>query len=254
MRTLWDIWGSAMTFSVFIAALFASTFTVVSFVRLVRLVSGVGSRPLFLAHAVMAGCLWLSVPAVYHWVDALLGGQNLANLVSHIGFALVFYWGAAEAALGLGRRDVAERIGKFPGGMIALACIAAVVTTFVLADLPRSGMGLNEFYDQPTVIAYKALSFAYPAWAGAQLVRPFARAARARQRPLQRASFTLMCAGFVLLPAVPILQALVLLNPALQIATDSALFPSIALVLLGASLALFARSPKVRKKPANQAD
>lgn len=253
-KTSSGIWGNAVSASVFVAATFASAFTFMSLVRLVRLVRGIGSRPLFLAHAVMACCLWLAVPAVYRWVDALLGGQNIANLLSHIGFALVFYWGASEAALGLGRRDVADRIRKLPGGAIALVCIAALITTFALADLPQSSMGLNEFYDQPTVIAYKSLSFAYPAWAGAQLVGPFALAARERPHPLQRVSFTLMCAGFLLLPAVPVLQALVLLDPALQAVTDGVLFPSIALVLLGASAALFARSAKVREKPAHQAD
>lgn len=242
-----------MTFSVFLTALLAAAFTIVSIIRLVRLVGGVGSRPLFAAHAVMAICLWLAVPPVYQWADALLGGQNFANLISHVGFALVFFWGASESALALGRKDVADRINRRPGGVIALVCIAALVASFALADLPHSSMGLNEFYAQPTVIAYKALSFTYPAWAGAQLVRPFARAARARQG-LQRTSFVLLSAGFCLLPAVPVLQALVLLHPGLQLATDSVLFPSIVLALLGVSLALFARSPKVRKQPANQAD
>lgn len=242
-----------MQLSIFAAGVLASAFTVAGVVRLVRLARGMGSRPLFLAHLTMALCLWLAVPSVYRLVDGLLGGQNYANLLSHLGFILSFYWGASEAAHAVGRGDIARRITRIPGAVLAGGFVAAIVATFLYADVPSSSMGLDEYLGQPAVVLYKALSFGYPAWAGSQLVVPYFQASRRATQRMQRWSFSLVATGFALLPLVPAIQLLALARVGLQKIADLVLFPSIILVLIGVSLALFARSPKRRQRPSEQA-
>ena len=97
----------------------------------------------WLAHLVMALVLWLSVTPVYMAVDALLGGRNIANLVSHFGFYLMFWLGGAEVALGIGRHDLYRLIHGPVGALVLGVGAVAMTATFIAGRTGILGHGLE---------------------------------------------------------------------------------------------------------------
>ncbi|MFJ6419020.1 hypothetical protein [Paeniglutamicibacter sp. NPDC091659] len=194
----------------------------------------------WLAHLVMALVLWLSVTPVYMAADALLGGRNIANLVSHFGFYLMFWLGGSEVALGIGRHDL-NRLLHGPVGAVVLGGGAAAMTAaFILAAPEYSVMGLNPFRDDPMIVLYKALSYLYPAFVAAVLARPLLRASL-ECTGLSGSAMRLMAVGFMLVPVVPVAHLGELLAPGYAVVVDLVLYPSIVLVATGTTLAFIAR-------------
>ena len=80
---------------------------------------------------------------VYVAVDHLLGGANIANLVSHLAFDLVFLAGCRQVAQSVGRPDLVHRISRGAGLLVLLAASLLTIAFFVFADTPATSMGLN---------------------------------------------------------------------------------------------------------------
>jgi hypothetical protein len=225
-----------MGLSASVALTLAVAFSLASAARGISVVRGRGSRRILWAHLAMTLVLWLAVPPAYGLLDGLLGGQNWANLISHLAFAPIFYWGGLNVALAIGKVRVAELI-RTTGRWVLLACSALIAATFLLVEVPASSMGLDEYIHQPAVVVYKAASMVFPAWVAAVLAVPVAADARATPPGWQRRSKFLLAFGFTLLPAVPVLQLAPLISPVFAWLPDLLLYPSIACVLLGVSLA-----------------
>lgn len=239
-----------MGFSAWVALILAVAFSLASIGRVVSVVKGRGSQRVLWAHMTMTLVLWLAVPPAYALLDGLLGGQNWANLISHLAFAPVIYWGGTNVAWAIGAESVAKRI-LITGRWVLLGCSALIVVPFLAADIPNSSMGLDGYLDQPAVILYKAASFIFPAWVAALLAFPVAADARSTPPGWQRRSKYLMALGFILLCAVPIAQLAPLISSALARLTDLLLYPAILFVLLGATLAWVQGLASQRHHPAH---
>lgn len=229
-----------MDMSDWIAGILAVIFTFLAIIRSPSVLHDQAKVRLWLAHLVMALALWLSVTPVYMAVDAVLGGRNIVNLVSHFGFLVIFWLGGAEVALGLGRHDLYRLVHGTIGAMVLGAGAAAMAATFIAAAPEYSAMGLNPFRDDPLIILYKVLSYLYPGFVAAVLARPMLRASADSPGLLGPAKWW-MAVGFMLVPLVPVAHLGELLHPGYAMVVDLVLYPAIIMVATGATLAFIAR-------------
>jgi hypothetical protein len=223
-----------------IAVILAMVFSILVIIRTPGALHERAKVRLWLAHLVMALVLWLSVTAVYLSVDALLGGRNVTNLISHFGFYLMIWWGGAEVALGLGRHDLYRLIHGTIGSMILGGGIVAMTATFIAAAPEYSAMGLDPFRGDPLIILYKALSYLYPGFVAAALARPLLRAS-VESPGLLGSSKRLMATGFILVPLVPVAHLGELVDPGYALVVDLVLYPAIVLVVTGVTMTFIAR-------------
>ncbi|EMQ96812.1 hypothetical protein [Paeniglutamicibacter gangotriensis] len=223
-----------------IAGILATVFSILVVVRAPGALREAARVRMWLAHLVMALVLWLSVTAVYMSVDALLGGRNITNLLSHFGFYLMFWLGGAEVALSIGRHDLYRLVHGTIGAMVLGAGAAAMTATFIAAAPEYSAMGLNPFRDDPLIVLYKVLSYLYPGFVAAVLARPMLRAA-VESPGLLGSAKRFMAIGFILVPLVPVAHLGELLDPGYAMIVDLLLYPAIILVATGVTLAFIAR-------------
>ncbi len=196
------------------------------------------NRPLWTAHILIVICLLLAVTPIYSTVDGLLGKTNLTNLLSHLLFGLLFYFGCQHVAFGAGRPDLAARIAGRKSLLVLAALSVLIIGTFFLADLRASSMGLNAYSGEGAVAAYKSLSFMYPMLCSLLLIKPLYREATASfsQGP-QRMAMWFLCIGFTLVVPVPFIHAAEFWIPALRGWEDLFLYTAILLVALGPMIA-----------------
>lgn len=223
-----------------IAGTLAVAFSVLVIVRLPGALHDQAKVRLWLAHVVMSVVLWLSVSPVYMTVDASLGGRNIANLLSHLGFYLLFWLGGSEVALGIGRTDLYRLIHGSIGTVVMGAGAVAMVAAFITAAPEYSAMGLNPFRGDPAITLYKALSFLYPGFVSIILARPLFRASR-ESPGLSGIAMRLMSLGFVLVPLIPVAHLGELLDSGYVMVVDMVLYPAIVFVATGVTLAFIAR-------------
>ncbi|OIH82824.1 hypothetical protein BLJ79_17905 [Arthrobacter sp. UCD-GKA] len=223
-----------------VAGILAVVFSILAVIRAPGALREAARVRMWLAHVVMALVLWLSVAVVYLSVDALLGGRNIANLLSHVGFLVIFWLGGAEVALGLGRRDLHRLLHGTVGAMVLGAGAAAMTATFIAAAPAYSAMGLNPFRDDPLIVLYKVLSYLYPGFVAAVLARPMLRAS-VESPGLLGSAKRFMAIGFMLVPLVPVAHLGELLDPGYAMVVDLVLYPAIILVATGVTLAFVAR-------------
>jgi len=223
-----------------VAGILAMMFSILVVLRAPGALREAARVRMWLAHLVMALVLWLSVASVYLGVDALLGGRNITNLVSHFGFYLMFWLGGAEVALGLGRQDLYRRVHGTVGAMVLGAGAAAMTATFIAAAPAYSAMGLNPFRDDPLIVLYKVLSYLYPGFVAAVLARPMLRAS-VESPGLLGSAKRWMAIGFMLVPLVPVAHLGEFLDPGYAMVVDLVLYPAIILVATGVTLAFIAR-------------
>lgn len=196
------------------------------------------NRPLWVAHILMAVCLALKVSPVYSFIDGLLGGTNLAHLLSHLLFALVFHFGCQHVAIGVGRPDLAALITSKKSWLVLGGLSALITAAFFLSDLPVSSAGLVAFDGEGPVAAYKALSYMYPMLCCLLLLGPLYREANSYVAPpSQRIAMWFLCLGFLLVVPVPFIHAASHWNPALSQWVDLALYCAILLVAMGPMIA-----------------
>lgn len=229
-----------MDMSNWIAGTLAVIFSVLVIARAPGALANASRVRLWLAHVVMTLSLWLSVTPVYLAVDAMLGGRNITNLLSHFGFYVIFWLGGAEVALAIGRHDLFRLIHGAPGVLVMVTGAAAMTAVFIAAAPEYSAMGLNPFRDDPMIILYKTLSFVYPGFAAAVLALPLLRASLVNPG-LLGGSMRLMASGFILVPLVPIAHMGELVDSGYALVVDLVLYPAIILVAAGVTVAFVSR-------------
>ncbi|GAB3542971.1 hypothetical protein GCM10027403_36480 [Arthrobacter tecti] len=166
-------------------------------------------RGVFLVLVLFAVAVSLSIAPIYLFVDQLLGGVNVANLIIRLSlYSIVILLGMRCAAAFRSRR--AQKFIAGPAGIAALA-LAVVVTVvlFVVSDLPESSTGLRGFTDQATVVWYQNMGRLYPAYVAACLLVPTAAEMGNRlSRPVHRLASGLIFAGFFMVLIFAILNLL----------------------------------------------
>lgn len=225
-----------MAFSISVAAILATGFTLALGLRLPRLIKGAGNLWLWLTHLGMSIVLWLAVEPVYLFVDRLMGSVNAANLISHICINFVFFAGGTQIALSAGRLDVVAKIRHLSVVVLPLS-VALMTALFFVSELSYSNMGLNAFRREETaVVLYKLALYIYPAIISALLVTPLLQAASDSVHGVPYYSKKLMAVGFGLVIASPIGHLAELTNRQLNWITDIFIYPAILCVLLGTTL------------------
>lgn len=221
-----------------LVALVLGTFTLI---RIPSLVLGQNTA-LWIAHALIVGCLLLAVTPIYVAIDGILGGTNLTNLISHLAFPLIFLAGCRQVAQSVARPDLEHKISQGIGLFALLTASCLTTAFFVLADTPATSMGLNGYREDPWVIAYKAASFVYPAYCSALLVPMLLAESRNSGTPgIHRWAKGLMGTGFVLVVPVPVIHLAEFMTAAARVWVDLFIYTAILLVAVGPLLALVAR-------------
>jgi hypothetical protein len=156
------------------------------------------NQSLFWSFVAASLCVALSIPGVYLPVDALLGGNNFANVILRLSLFTVFFLISAKIAAAY-NSPTAIRLVRGPVGIVVLAiCSAGIWVTYFLSDLRGSSTGLVGFFDQPSVTLYMRFGFVYIAYVAACLIAPTAKAALSHRPILDRMAASFMCLGFVL--------------------------------------------------------
>lgn len=217
--------------------------TILTLTRAPAVIAGRNVR-MFVAHALITACVLLTVRPIYLWVDEMLGGWNIANLISHLFFPLIFVFGGLQVARGLDRSDLAYKVAGPPGLMIAGASMLGILCTFIAAGPMPTSMGLDDYRDEPWVIAYKVVSYIYCAWVGAWLSQALMVSAcsfpMARHQKVAQWLLGFGMLGVSLLPTVHLLEFWIphLARPV----ADGLVYGSIILVATGPAIAFVSRS------------
>ena len=188
----------------------------------------------------MIACLLLAITPVYLFTDGLLGSRNLANLLSHLLFGLIFYFGCQHVAVGIERSDLASLIASKMSKLVLAILSVLMVFTFLGAALSGSSMGLNAYRGDWLVAAYKSLSFVYPMLCSAVLVGPLFREASAPGiiPRAQRTALWCLGIGFSLVIPVPFIHAAEFTIPLLRGWVDLFIYSAVLFVALGPAIAV----------------
>lgn len=218
-------------------------------VRLPDAVRGRG-RGVFVVLLLLALAVALSLAPIYLFVDSLLGGVNVANLLIRFSlYAMVLLLGVRCASAFHSSR--ARKSVSGPAGLAAVGLTAvATLTLFLMSDLPESSTGLQAYSDQATVKWYADLGRIYPAYVAACLIGPAFSSARDNSaRVSHRLAAGLIMTGFAM---VVVSAAVKLVNP-VSVGPLEVLLPFGAIVLVTVGLALIwaSRRRASRSRSAN---
>lgn len=191
----------------------------------------------------------LSLQPIYLFVDGLLGGVNVANLMIRFAlYAIMVLLGLRGAAAFGSPRALRFISGPLGAAVLGITVLATVIL-FGLSDLPESSTGLRAYADQPTVIWYSHLGRVYPAYVAACLLGPAILGARDRSvRPLHRCAAALMGVGFVMVVAHAALKLTGIRTGAADLLLP---FGAIVLVTVGLTMIWISRRRAAREGSAN---
>lgn len=194
--------------------------------------------------------LALAIPTIYLPVDQILGGINIANLISRLTLNVVFVLVGLRVADALGCRHVRNIITGTWGRRVFIGTSLAIIATFWAADVPVSSMGLNAYADQPWVELYRLASRTYPAFIAILLVPWTFRAARYESAlPVLRAASALFAGGFALVSILPaLLLADMWIN--VELVVDVAVYTALILVALGPTITWASKRHYAKKEKA----
>ena len=237
-----------MSVGTFIQWLALALCVIFAIMRLPDAVRGKG-RSMFVVLVLLSVAVALSLAPIYLFVDGLLGGVNLANLVIRISLYVVMLLLGARCAAAFGS-DRARKFIRGPVGMAALGITVLVtVVLFALSDLPHSSTGLNAYADQPTVHWYADMGRIYPAYVAACLMgSAFASARNRHHRILHRIAAALIGTGFLMV----LVFAVLLLFP-INIGAAEVILPfgAIVLVTTGLTMIWLSRRRALKERSAN---
>lgn len=159
-------------------------------------------RSIFALLVLLSVAVALSIGPVYLFVDGLLGGSNIANLLIRFCLYAIMLLLGVRTATAFGSERALDFI-RGPVGLVALGItVVATVILFGLSDLPQSSTGLRAYADQPTVSWYSHVGRLYPCYVGACLLGASAAMVRdSGAKMLHRVAASLMTVGFVLVLA-----------------------------------------------------
>jgi len=178
-----------------------SAFVLSSLFALFRLPDAIRgrNRSIFFCMVLIAISMGLSLPLFYEFVDPLLGGMNLANLLLRYALYGVFVILGLRAAAAFG----AEWVRRLIIGPVGLGVLGVIVVLtagfFVASDIPVTSTGLLDYEDQVTVEVYGMLGRLYPGYVAACVCAPALAAARnSRYRMPHRVGAGLFGAGLAI--------------------------------------------------------
>lgn len=206
-------------------------------------------RSVFAVLVLLCVAVGLSLSPIYLFVDDLLGGANIANLIIRFClYAIMLLLGLRGAAAFSSERALRLISGPLGAAFLGLTVLTTVIL-FGLSDLPESSTGLRAYADQATVRWYSHLGRIYPAYVAACLLGPAVACVRDRsERGLHRVAAGLIATGFVMLIVMTALK----LFPGDIGAADVILpFGAIVLVTTGLTMIWMSRRRALRGTTAN---
>lgn len=217
-------------------------------VRLPDAVRGRG-RSVFAVLVLLAVAVALSLPPIYLFVDGLLGGANVANLLIRFSmYAIMLLLGVRGAAAFGSTRALTLIRGPVGIAAVGLTVVVTVIL-FTLSDLPGSSTGLRAYADQVTVHWYSHMGRIYPSYVGACLVGPaIANAWNPSARVIHRAAAALMAVGFIMALAHTVVKLTGIRTGAADLILP---FGAIVLVTTGLTMIWLSRRRAVRGRSAN---
>lgn len=192
-------------------------------------------RIIFAVLVLLSLSVALSLTPIYLFVDGLLGGVNVANLVIRLSLYAIMMLLGIRCAAAFGSSSARKHLTGPVGVGVLAATVLATVVLFVVSDLPESSTGLKAYADQATVRWYADVGRFYPAYVSLSLVAPAVTCVRDRStRSLHRVAAALMAAGFVMLVAMTFLKLL-----PIDIGVADVILPFGAIVLVTTGLTMF---------------
>lgn len=226
------------------------TFQVVAFVlsslfALFRLPDAIRgrNRSMFFCMVLIAVATGLSLPLFYEFVDPLLGGMNLANLLLRNALYGVFVILGLRGAAAFGA-DWARRLIIGPIGLLVFGVIVVLTAGFFAAsDIPETSTGLLDYSGQVTVEVYGMLGRLYPAYVAACVCAPaLAAAVNSRYRMPHRIGSGLFGTG---LAVVVVFTALTMV---MDLGIFMVLLPFSAVILVTLGLTVMWISRRVSQR------
>lgn len=206
-------------------------------------------RSIFAVLVLLCVAVALSLAPIYLFVDGLLGGTNIANLIIRFSlYAIMLLLGSRCAAAFGSKRALTFVRGPVGIAVLGLTVVATVIL-FVLSDLPESSTGLRAYADQATVHWYAHMGRIYPAYVGACLLGPAIASARdTSARRLHRVAAALMAVGFTMVIAHTVLKLTGIRTGAADLILP---FGAIVLVTTGLTMIWLSRRRALRERSAN---
>lgn len=206
------------------------------------------NRSIFWCMVLIATSVGLSLPLFYEFIDPLLGGVNLANLLLRYALYGVFVILGVRGAAAFGA-EWARRLIVGPVGLVVLGVTVALTAGFFAAsDIPATSTGLLDYDDQVTVEVYGMLGRLYPAYVAACVCAPALAASRdARYRMPHRVGAGLFGAGL----AVVVLFTALALVAELGVFMMLLPFSAVILVTLGLAIMWMSNRRQLRRPPRN---
>lgn len=201
------------------------------------------NRSMFFCVALIAVSTGLSLPVFYEFIDPLLGGMNLANLLLRYALYGVFVILGLRGAAAFGA-EWARRLIIGPIGLAVLGIVVVLTAGFFVAsDIPATSTGLLDYSGQVTVEVYGMLGRLYPAYVAACVCAPALAAARnPRYRMPHRVGSGLFGAG---LAVVVVFTALTMV---MEIGVFMVLLPFSAVILVTLGLVVMWISHRLQMK------
>lgn len=225
-------------------------FAVSALFALIRLPDAIRgrNRSMFACLVLMAVSTGLSLSVFYEFIDSLLGGVNVANLVLRISLYAVFTILGFKGAAAFG----APRARSAVAGPVGLAVLGATVLLtiyfFAVSELPYTSTGLYAFDDHESVHIYAHLGRLYPAYVAACISLPALAASwNRRYRPAHRTGSGLFGAGLAVVVVFAVLTLFGKLGAFMLILP----FSAVILVVLGLTVMWISHRLSTRRPKAN---
>lgn len=206
-------------------------------------------RSVFAVLVLLSVAVALSLSPIYLFVDGVLGGANIANLIIRFSlYAIMLLLGVRGAAAFGSTRALALIRGPVGITVLGLTVVATVIL-FVLSDLPESSTGLRAYADQATVHWYSHMGRIYPAYVAVCLLGPAIAGARdSSARGLHRVAAASMAVGFLMVIAHTVLKL-----TGIRIGAADLILPfgAIVLVTTGLTMIWLSRRRALRERSAN---
>ncbi|MEZ2389454.1 hypothetical protein AB6813_07875 [bacterium RCC_150] len=159
------------------------------------------NRPMFFLFALISLDILLSIEGPYLFIDGLLGGVNVANLMLRLLLYGTFLLMGVKVARAYGSQS-GEWAIRGPLGLIVLAATIILTTYFFLhVDTRGSTVGLSGLPWEPNLEAYAAWGRFYPGYVAACLAPGIWRAVRNPGPGVLRAASGVLLLGLGLLLA-----------------------------------------------------
>lgn len=146
----------------------------------------------------LAACLALNTPAIYEFVDPIVGATNVVYLLVQLTFVAAMFFMKASLAP---RVSSDGRIQQFPRAdvVLVIATIVLVTVCFLAAPTPISAYRVGPYRELWQIIIATQLVNIYSAYTAIAIVRETLFKARSPRQPRSvRIGSAILCLGFTI--------------------------------------------------------